>query len=259
MTPLNWLKASEEERAKLYHVAKAVMNITGLPPDEFYKQALNGRIVDPISTTGNFSRGKISRRNAAMIYSWIETNHLKIGLSVAPDLFTQRSGTGWLGLLQARAQYGALRLLRLSARGLVRPASEHPIEEQPVRLGEQFAFSLESNIDGTVFAFQKATGLWHLMPLSFNPDAYLLPCIKGHQKFPARPDGSALPLVETENDGLQSFVFIVVSSIGDMEAEVSACIGLALRPEQLSSLSDQLTSTEPTAIAIHRINIPFVR
>ena len=259
MPPVDWLNASEEERARLYRVAKAVMDITGLAPEAFYKAALNGRSVDPISTTGNFSRGKISRSNAAMIYGWIEANHLKVGLSVAPDLFTQRVGDGWLGLLQARAQYGALRLLRLSARGLVRPASEQPIEEQPVRLGEPFAFSLESNIDGTVFAFQEVAGLWHLMPLSFNPDAHLIPCGKGYQTFPARPDGSAIPLAETESDGLQSFVFIVVASSDGFEDEVSGYVGLSLRPEHLRSLSNRLASTNPSDIAIHRINVLFVR
>lgn len=259
MEAADWQKATEDQRACLYRVAKAVMDSVGLTPAEFYRAALNGQIVDPVSTGGNFSRGKISRRNAAMIHSWIESNHLEIALRVAPELFTRPARGGWLALLEERTRYNALSLLRFSSLGLVRPAGKHPIEERPVRLGEKFAFALTSEIEGHAFAFQEARGLWHLFSLSEDPIAAFARCGHGRHELPRNADGSPLALVEADTDGLHSFVFVVVREIDSLAETVSGLRGFALRPEQLNELATMLATLDAAQYTIHRINIQFVR
>jgi len=259
MDAVDWQKATEDQRARLYRVAKAVMDSVGLAPAEFYRTALNGQIVDPVSTGGNFSRGKIGRRNAAMIHSWIESNHLDIALCVAPELFTRPARGDWLTLLEDRVRYDALSLLRFSSLGLVRPAGRHPIEERPVRLGEKFAFVLTSEIDGHAFAFQEVRGLWHLFSLSEDPATAFCQCGDGRHEFPRKTDGSPLALVEADTDGLHSFVFVVVEDIDTLAETVSGLRGLALRPEQLGELATMLAALDAGQYALHRINILFVR
>ncbi|TCP38770.1 hypothetical protein [Rhodovulum marinum] len=259
MDAVDWQKATEEQRARLYRVAKAVMDSAGLAPAEFYRAALNGQIVDPVSTGGNFSRGKIARRSAVMIHSWIESNHLDIALRVAPELFTRPARGGWLALLEERTRYGALSLLRFSSLGLVRQAGRHPIDERPVRLGEKFAFALTSEIAGHAFAFQEVRGLWHLFSLSEDPAAAFVSCGHGRHELPRKADGSPLALIEADTDGLHSFVFVVVEDIDTLDDTVSGLRGLALRPEQLGELATMLAALDAGQYAIHRINIQFVR
>lgn len=254
--PIDWLRATEEDRARLYRVAKAVMDMTGTDPQAFYLEAI-GRSVDVISTNGNFSRGKIARRHAAMIYSWIEANHFDIALRVAPEMFRRSARSGWQALLQERAQYDAVSIVRFSGFGVVQPASKFPIESRPIRLGEAFAFKLSSRQRGRIFAFQESRGLWHLVPLGETDSSFVRTCQQSDQIFPSQDDGSPIPIVETESDGLHSFVFVVVSD--GSEIAVSELKGLALRPEQLNGLSDDIRAKESNLRAIYRINVRFVR
>lgn len=253
--PVDWLKATEAERARLYHVAKAVMDVTGRAPADFYRVSL-GKVVDPVTTSGNFSRGKIARRHAAMIHAWIAEHHLDIGLRVAPELFFKPARSSWQELLSDRAQYGELTIRRLSALGLVQPASRFPVEDRPLVLGEPFAFSLRSDRGGQVFAFQETRGFWHLFPLGEDPQSFMRPCHEGEQVLPSHDDGSPLPIIEAETDGLHSFVFIQCET--DTDVAVAQFAGLALRPEQLDALAVSLLSRDSALLAIHRINVRFV-
>jgi hypothetical protein len=254
--PVDWLKATEAERARLYHVAKAVMDVTCRTPADFYRASL-GKAVDPVTTSGNFSRGKIARRHAAMIHAWIEEHHPDIGLRIAPELFLKPARSSWQELLGDRAQYGELTVLRLSALGLVQPASRFPVDDRPLTLGEPFAFSLRCDCDGQVFAFQETRGFWHLFSLGEDPHSFIRPCQEGKHVLPSHDDGSPLPIIEAETDGLHSFVFVQCGA--DTDVDLAPYAGLALRPEQLDALSMSLLSRDGALLAIHRLNVRFVR
>jgi hypothetical protein len=254
--PIDWTKATEAERSRLYLVAKAIMDNTGMSPSDFYRASL-GKLVDPVSTSGNFQRGKIGRRNAALVHAWIAEHHLSVGLRVAPELFIQPARTSWQGFLDRHTEYGQLSILRLSALGLVQPASRFPIEERPIPLGERFAFSLRSARSGSVFAFQETRGLWYLFPLGEDHNSFIRSCSEGDQVLPSQEDGSPLPLVEAESDGLHSFVFIVCAKDADIRVQDYA--GLAMRPEQLDELSSALSSAQGMLLGVYRVNVRFVR
>lgn len=253
---IDWLKATEAQRAQLYQVAKAVMDVTNMDVAAFYKTTI-GRVVHPTTTSGNFSRGKIARRHAAMIHAWIDEHHPDIGLKIAPGLFQRPARSAWQTFLADRAEFGALSLLRLSSLGIVQRASRFPIEERPFALGERFAFSLRSDHSGCVFAFQETRGLWHLFPLGEDPQSFMRPCHAGEQVLPSHEDGSPIPLIEAEADGLHAFVFIICAP--DAAIDLTSYAGLALRPEQLDDLSAALLSDEGKLHAVHRLNVRFVR
>ena len=180
-----------------------------------------------------------------------------IGLRVAPDLFTGLARSSWQEFMDDRAQYGSLAILRLSSLGLVQPASRFPVEGRPLTLGEAFAFSLQSEHEGKVFAFQVTAEKWHLFSLGEDAQDYLRPCRKGEQVLPSHKDGSPLPIIEAETGGLHSFVFIVCAA--DTDVEINQYAGLALRPEQLDGLSNVLLSGEGALLRVHRINVRITR
>lgn len=70
-----WLASTAEERKILYKAVKRIIDETPMAWHELYAAALGRQPSDGIGYEDNFRAGKISRKNAALIFRWIRAAH----------------------------------------------------------------------------------------------------------------------------------------------------------------------------------------
>ncbi|GLO70467.1 hypothetical protein MACH17_19840 [Phaeobacter inhibens] len=90
---IDWLKADEDERKRLYVVTRAVADAVDVSVEEIMDAALGRKTLMGTDYISTFRRGKIRRSYAKLIHGWIAENHIEIANGIAPDLFPLPSTT----------------------------------------------------------------------------------------------------------------------------------------------------------------------
>jgi hypothetical protein len=114
------------------------------------RKALMG--TDYMST---FRRGKIRKSYAKLIHGWIAGNCIEIANNIAPNLFPRPHTDAWTLYLAEHAIHGKLRIARFgrNTMGLVQRKKDLPKPDEVLKLGEEFCFHLDSDIEGYAVAF----------------------------------------------------------------------------------------------------------
>ena len=192
--PVDWLQSSAEERKKLYPVACAVKNLLGLKDwNAFLALALERPQHFSEAFAGNFRKGKIRRKIAADIYSWIAAHHLDVGQRLCKDLFPTSSLTAWEELVTGHGLYGYLHIRNPEALALTsRDDDGLQIEDEPILLKEPYCFLLEDQPSGNALLIERHEGGdWFPVPIgatskalvaSFPKERALLPWDSESQK-----------------------------------------------------------------------------
>lgn len=258
--PVDWLNSTNEERKKLYPVAKAIKDLKKIKEwNEFLNLISISDVLYGDSFAGLFSSGRISRKVAAEIYSWIAANHPQIGRRLAPDIFQKSLLTPWNGFIAAHGQYGALSTVNPEAMGLTQRDGNLPEESDPIPFGRAYCFSLNCEIYGVAIALEAHEGgEWHPIALGATDLELAMHVNAGKIFLPWNAD-QAKPLVlrERSDDGLQQFIVLLsdIKTIGVCEAKIFP--KEPIHPTVLDEIAHSLSSAE-SKFYVHRVNVNFV-
>lgn len=218
----NWKTATKSERSALYHVARAIADTTNLSVEAIMEHAFGHKLMVGTDYLSNFRSGAIGRPKAKLIHAWIAEHHAETAYAVDPKLFPKLHTGAWNDYLAEHAIHGKLRIRRLDkTMGLVQRKSSQPKPEEVLKLGEEFCFHLDSEINGYAVAFQEYDGVMHPLPLGQNDD--LVATIEiGEQFLPLDNNGRPEKLSEAADLGHHRFVVVVAEDVAMLPADVNA-------------------------------------
>lgn len=256
---MDWEKSDHDERKALYRVTKAILDREGITWTDFFENHLEPKLTrGPTYASDNFVKGRISWKIAHQIAEWIKANHLAFAAQYDPALFDAAYRTEWQIFLDA-GQYGSAHVvLPKNGRNLVQRADDHPIFEQPIKLGQTFFFLLRNQIGGSVLAFEEYQGQWHPFPLGPDTVNLSVPCMTGKQPLPLNPTtGQPLLLRELDHPGKHGYAFIIGPSelIGRWESRLAP--GRPLPSDILNGLARALSDAGADEVAVYRLNVLF--
>ncbi len=206
---IDWLKASEDLRKQLYVATRAVADAGNTTVEEIMDAALGRKALMGTDYLSTFRRGKIRKSYAKLIHGWIAENHIEIANGIAPELFPLPHTDAWDQYLAEHAIHGKLRIARFGRQsmGLVQRKKDQPKPDEVLKLGEEFCFHLDSDIDGYAVAFQEYKGVMHPLPLGVNGELQAQ-IQKGEQFLPLNMDGHPERLSEDSDLGGHRFIIV---------------------------------------------------
>jgi hypothetical protein len=215
----NWKTATKADRAALYLVARAVADTTNLSVEAIMEQAFGHKLMVGTDYLSNFRSGAIGRPKAKLIHAWIAEHHAETAHAVDPNLFPKPHTDAWDEYLENHAIHGKLSIVRFDkSMGLVQRKSSQPNPGDVLRLGEEFCFHLDSEVNGYAVAFQRFKGKIHQIPLSSNDEAIT---VFQHEQFlPIDSNGTAERLTEKSDLGPHQFIVSVAGQILELPTQL---------------------------------------
>ena len=260
-SPVDWLKSSEEQRAKLYPVAKAIKNVLRIDDwNDFMALFMTVPVKYSNDYRGSIRSGRLKRENALDLWNWIAAHHLDIGQRLASDIFPKSMSSPWEEFINTHGSYDILQTLNPLSLGLTRRDGDLPIAEDPIKLGEPYCFQFKSKITGQAIMLENHEGGdWQAIPIGSteNDLAATIEAKSNIMPWDHEANKAAI-LREHKDNGLRQFV-LLISSEGIME--IIACkiaIGLPIPPTALNEIAQTFTDNADTW-EMHRLNVVFVR
>lgn len=256
---VDWEKSDHDERRALYRVTKAILDREGITWPDFFEKHLRPPLNrGPTYASDNFVKGRVSWKIAHQIAGWITANHLEFAAQYDPALFDATHRTEWQVFLDA-GQYGAAHVvLPKNGRNLVQRADDHPIFEQPIKLGQTFFFLLRNHVPGSILAFEEYQGEWHPFPVGPDMVNLAVASMVGKQPLPLNPTtGQPLLLRELDHSGKHGYAFIIGPS-GLIEHWESRLVpGRPVSSDILNDLARALSDAGADEVAVYRLNVLF--
>lgn len=217
LVDIDWLKASEDQRKQLYVTTRAVADASNTTVEEIMDAALGRKALMGTDYMSTFRRGKIRKSYAKLIHGWIADNHIEIANNIAPDLFPLSHTNAWEQYLAEHAIHGKLRIARFGRQsmGLVQRKKKQPKPDEVLKLGEEFCFHLDSDLDGYAVAFQRYQGSMYPLPLGPNGELQIQVQV-GQQFLPVNADGHPERLSEEVDLGHHRFIVVVETDATDL-------------------------------------------
>ncbi len=207
---IDWLNVTKADRATLYRVLRSISELTGNPVENMMEEAFGNKLLTGADYLANFRQGKIAKPKAKLIHAWIIEHHNETAYTIAPHLFPAPDKRDWEAFLETHAIKGKLRLVSLSqSKSLIRRVGEDNDASHHMKLGQPFCFELDSDVDGTMIAFQGYQDGWHPIPLGQDGTAMPTTVTSGAQLLPKTPQNQPVQMSEDEDLGLHQFVFVV--------------------------------------------------
>tara|TARA_R100000935_G_C2837407_1_gene168936 strand:+ start:2091 stop:2897 length:807 start_codon:yes stop_codon:yes gene_type:complete len=228
---IDWLNMSAAERIAptkaLYAVLGVIAKNMGINIESHITMALGDVTERGADYASNFRKGKIAAAKALTIHRYLEENHFHWGQIVAPELFQVNPKSAWENFVETKAQSGMLKIHRSK---FVKPSRDHESSDEEVkyiiaefgmrskyiqkpdatiRLGQDYWFELQSNIDGYCVAFESCFEEWQSIPLGSDERRLRVKVGQGTQFLPRDAQGNPIELVEIDHGGTHRFVFIV--------------------------------------------------
>jgi len=251
---------TQEQRQAIGRVVSAIMAARDCSYEKIYKEASGERA--GLDDKKNLDKGALSQKKAAKLFRWIVETHLPMGCKIAPEVFDPSLLTRWRDFVQVLGVYGKLTHRIVGGMGLTERSFRQPIAERPIRFGQEFVFDLACGVEGKLLALESAGG--HTYPLSLHPDhiSILIDVKAGSQTLPLKPDGAPDPLMEKDDPGLRSYLFL----IGQPDLLENCIKGLlAAHPiglDKLDQIALAFTKTEshdPGPFELHCLNVIFTQ
>ena len=105
-SPDDWLASTPQQRRDLYRTAARLAKLVKVTRYELHCRALGQSLSDAFDE--NFRKGKISARNAAAYYQYLQTNYPEIAAALYIEAFTAKRFNDFL--LHHR-QFGLVQIL----------------------------------------------------------------------------------------------------------------------------------------------------
>ncbi len=257
---VDWLNASNEQRAALYQVCKAIVAANPLSWDDLFGETLSRQAGTNTHLRDNFRRGTISCAHSAVIAAWIAREHSETAQDIAPDLFPTNASDDWETLITDKAIYGQLKIRLLKqSRGIVQSAVSHPVASKPIRLGQHFCFDLTTGRSGHVMALQCVKTDWYPLPLDMQSNQLTVRRDAGQHFLPwDDANNGPHPITDYVHDGLHRFVFIIGPKdlIDALTAKLAP--GVAIPPKSLNALANGIATDSSNLAELHSINQEFL-
>lgn len=254
--------ATPEQRQAIARVVSAIKAARVKSFREIYVEAVGSLEGYGLEDEKNLGKGSIAQWKAAKLFRWIVETHLPMGCDVAPEVFDPSLLTRWRDFVQTNGMYGKLTHRLLGGMGLTERSSRQPIARPSIAMDQEFVFDLQCGVEGQLLALEGTGG--HTYPLSLHPDhvSLVIDMQAGSHSLPTTADGELDPLMETDDPGLRSYLFL----IGQPKLIESCIKGLHVaHPIGLDTLDQiALTFTEtkdrdPGPFELHRLNVIFTQ
>ena len=212
----SWKTATKEDRAALYHVARAIADTNDLSVEAIMEQAFGHKLMVGTDYLSNFRSGAIGRPKAKLIHAWIAEHHAETAHAIDPRLFPKTHTNAWADYLANHAIHGKLRIARFDkTMELVQRKRNQPKPDEILKLGEEFCFHLDNNIAGHAVAYQMYKGILQPIPLGLSDDS-IAAVSRGEQFLPLDDKGFPEKLTEVSDLGLHQFIFAVAEDEGKL-------------------------------------------
>ncbi|WP_208354409.1 hypothetical protein [Pseudaestuariivita rosea] len=256
---VDWLKASNEQRAALYQVCKAIVAANPFSWDELFGETLARQAGTNTHLRDNFRRGTISCAHSAVIAAWIAREHSATAQDIAPDLFPSDLSNAWEALTSESAIYGQLKIRLLKqSRGIVQSAAKTPVTAKPIRLGQHFCFDLTTGRSGQVMALQCVKTDWYPLPLDMQSNQLAVHRDAGQHLLPLDDGNRPHPIADYVHDGLHRFVFIIgPKDLIDALTEMLVP-GETILPKTLNALAHAINKCSTNLAELHSISQEFL-
>lgn len=261
--PIDWLQSTNKDRKKLYPVACAVKNLLDLKDwNAFLAIALERPQRFGSSFAGNFRKGKISRKIALDIYSWIATHHLEVGQRLCKELFPTSSLTAWEELVSSQGFYGYLYTRNPEALALTsRDDDGLRIEDEPILVKEPYCFLLTGQPEGSAILFERHEGRdWFPVPIGATSKALVASLPKERAIMPW-DTASQTPVILREHVDTGLREFVLIHGDADLIAAIEGRLLLneAIHASTLNDFATLCLSPDSGFIGLHRLNVVFQR
>lgn len=206
----DWSKSTNQERKTLYYLVQAIRVAHGLSWDDVYEKAYGRKIQRSKWSERNFQKGDIGQETVAPIFRWVAEHHLAFASEHAPELFAPSLLTRWSSFIAEHSIYDQLNPILLNTLGLTKRSAKEPIHDLRINLTDEYCFELESQINGSVLAFEGYEGEYYPMSLHADETSFLTPVEAGRHLLPFDQETEKpIPLMDTDHAGVHKFVFIV--------------------------------------------------
>lgn len=249
--------ATKKQRKAMSRVVSAIMASRAMTFEAVYVAAIGSYEGYGLEDKKNFSKGDLAQRKAAKFFRWIVENHLALGCDIAPEVFDPSLLTKWRDFVRTHGIYGQLTHHVLGQMGLTERSANIPIAETPIHLAQDYILELECGIAGTLLSLESTGG--HTYPFSLHPDCEtpVLDITSGKQKLPLDHDGNLSPLMEKNDDGLRSYIFIIAEPDLITDCAEGLRNGHPIGLDKLDQIALAFKDIDPTRFEVHCLNVIF--
>lgn len=232
----------KEHKKQLYKVLRALADLNSAETVEtLFDKGVGQPVARGIDYMNNVRKGDFNSTYAALIHSWLLTNHFPTAHKFAPKIFPETPEMRWRGILDHRARAGQLKILPVETeKGIVQRGSVVDSADVVLKLGQNFRLELTSEHCGFAIALQGLRNQWHEFPL-VGEDVYAAQVKPGQNLFPLTSRGAPDTLVEHHDLGFHEFV-----AIESVEQDIPL------------SIDRLVTWVNTTASMIHRVSVRFL-
>ncbi len=233
---IDWSNSTNEQRKALYVAVKRLVDSGAIDWNALYERALGTNANIGIGYENNFREGRIGRRNAALIYQFLQREFPEAAWEVHYRHSSERNPVlwRWRQFLDLNANPEAMVIIPLDGWDQFKATRERP---QFFSISEQSVIALDSPIEGVGICLWAHGHYWHLQWLSeFNPTVRV---IASFQILTRKGNGSPTSM-SFHDPGVHSFLAMVgreefVATILD---QVHDHGGVPVRESVLDSLPD---------------------
>jgi len=272
------------EISALYKVVRRIATTEGLTMTAALDQAL-GSSARGRDYEANFRSGRIAKRNAALIFKWIDQTYPQ-HRALLEQQFSRLYGVArprksWEDFIERNGLFDHAAIIavphqphmpppahaggRVSAGGgMTAVRLRHPRDLQPeMPMFERFRFRLDAPIGGAVLALQWIRGIWSILPLAHGEPG--LSVARGEVWLPPDPDQDAPGISvadpvfnEWDEPGLHRFVFLIAPQATIRDYTRAIRVGDMMQSTALNALADRLAAEAPDQWCVLRLNVMFV-
>lgn len=244
--PIDWLKATIEERQILYRQLKDVADRKNDSIEaqcfEILGRKFSGEYVKTLRS------GKYSTKNALQFYNWLQAHQPRAATLVdeaIEKLNGGPAGSKWQKLLEDHAREDGCRLAARRGKGFEIVGLTRQRTAPKIRLGQDFYIELDVPQDGQLSAVQCYEGEWFPLPLAGN--GVLVEVKAGKIYLPRHPETGKIDyLSEADDTGPFRFVMIWADSANAFEPLSKLEPDTKISPAMLDKVAVALAGTEPS-------------
>jgi len=206
---VDWSKASNAERKKLFFVTKDIASATDTTLEVLLNTALGQPSDHDWSDMANLRNGKLAREKSQKLYDYLAEHHYELAQKASQTLFPFRVIRDIAAHIAEAANKDRLHIVPMTEElGLVKRKSKHLPPDAVLKLGESFCLELDAINPGFAVAFQGYKGNWHPLPLGIDGEEQACRIKEGVQLLPQTAEGQPEPMSEDEDTGQHHFLIL---------------------------------------------------
>ncbi len=251
------INPTEEQRKAIGRAVAAIRKARNISFEKIYGQSHGSMAGFGLEDEKNLNKGIIAQTKATAIFRWIVENHLPLACSVAPKVFDPSLLTRWRDFLARCGVYDRLQVKLMGERGLTERSSGQPIAADPIKLGQEFLFSLASDSGGALLALEMNDGKTYPIAMHHDHATLTVEISSGDHILPQRIDGAPDPISEVKDAGLRGYVFILAHADIISECTEGMVAAHPINADKLDQIAFAFEGIDASLFEVHRLNVIF--